>query len=203
MFSRTLKLKQAHIFTTRTFTKRVAAGIFFLQLAGCGQDVTLGTRSMTDNLPVVTIPGAPIPTELGVSVGVAIDSAILGIEADSRFLTFARLRNLTLQIQDSSDVDPFENGALDSFNFLSGLSISIRAAFNSGIQEEVIAFLPDGDPQIGSFARSLNLAVVDKDVLDYLQAPGGYQLVLTLSGNVPPDAIDLGGTVRYRIGVGL
>jgi len=203
MFSRIRNLENAHPVTKYKVTKRVAAGMFFLLLAGCWQDVTLGTRSMTDSLPVVTIPGAPVPRELGISVGVAIDSAILGIEADSQFLTFARIRNLTLEIQDSSDVDPIENGALDSFDFLSGLSISIRAVFNGETQEEIIAFLPDGDPQIGTFARSLTLAVVDKDVLDYLQAPGGYQLVLNISGSVPPDAIDLGGTVRYRVGVGL
>jgi len=158
---------------------------------------------MTDNLPVVTIPGARLPSELGLSVGFAIDSRILDIEADSKFLTFARVRQLRLDILDASDVDAVEDGAQDSFDFISGLSVSIRAAFGEQTLEEVIAFLPDGDPQFGSAARSLDLSVVNSDLLDFLQAPGGYQLVLNISGNIPPDAVVLGGSVRYRVGVGL
>ncbi len=175
----------------------------FIIVAGCSQDVTLATRSMTDNLPVVTIPGARLPSELGLSVGFAIDSRILDIEADSKFLTFARVRQLRLDILDASDVDAVEDGAQDSFDFISGLSVSIRAAFGEQTLEEVIAFLPDGDPQFGSAARSLDLSVVNSDLLDFLQAPGGYQLVLNISGNIPPDAVVLGGSVRYRVGVGL
>lgn len=172
-------------------------------LSSCGQDITLGTRSMTDSLPTVTIPGAPIPTELNLSLDLAIDSEILGIEADSQFLTFARLRDFRLEIQDSSDIDDVEDGAQDSFDFLSALTVSIRATLSGRTVEEVIAFLPDGDVQIGTAARSFDLTVVNTDVLDYLQAPAGYQLVLAISGSVPPDAVVVGGAVRYRVGVGI
>lgn len=174
-----------------------------LLMAGCNQDVTLGTRSMTDNLPVVTIPGATLRSNLTLSAGLAIDSNILGIEADSQFLTFARIRELRLDILESSDTDATEDGALDNFDFLFGLTVSIRALLNGVVREEVIAFLPDGDPQFGAAARSLNLAVMDTDVLDYLQAFGGYELVVNITGNIPPDAVVLSGSVRYRVGVGL
>jgi len=160
-----------------------------LFLVGCGQDVTLGTRSMTDSLPQVTIPGARVPSELGLRVGLAINSDIIGIEADSQFLTFARLRNFQLEILDSSESDAAEDGSPDNLDFLSGLSVSIRAGLNGTSVEEVVAFLPDGDPQIGTGVRAINLSVVDTDVLDFLQASGGYELVLNIAGNVPPDAV--------------
>jgi len=193
-------LKQLPIFKTIAI-----AGVLF-SLVGCNQDITLGTRSATDSLPLVTILGAPIATELGLSVDVAIDSSIIGIEADSQFLTFARIRDLRLEIQDeseSAESDTSDDGAIDSFDFLSGLSVSIRASFGGVVQQEVVAFLPDGDPQFGTAARELRLSVVGSDLLDYLQASGGYQLVLNISGNVPPDAVIFGGAVRYRVGVGI
>jgi len=190
-------LKQLPIFKTIAI-----AGVLF-SLVGCNQDITLGTRSATDSLPLVTILGAPIATELGLSVDVAIDSSIIGIEADSQFLTFARIRDLRLEIQDESESDTSDDGAIDSFDFLSGLSVSIRASFGGVVQQEVVAFLPDGDPQFGTAARELSLSVVGSDLLDYLQASGGYQLVLNISGNVPPDAVIFGGAVRYRVGVGI
>jgi len=158
---------------------------------------------MTDPLPTVTIPGAAIPSELTLLLDLAIDSEILGVEADSRFLTFARIRNLRLNILNISENDNLEDGAEDSFDFLFGLTVAIRATIDGIEQEEIVAFLPDGDPQIGSAARALDLTVVDLDVLDYLQAAGGYELVLAITGVVPPDAVILGGDVRYRIGVGL
>jgi len=174
---------------------------FFVVIAGCDQ--TLGTSAMTDVLPVVTIPGTPFPIDLGLSLGIAIDSEAIDVEADSRFLTSARVRNLELNILNASDNDAREDGAEDSFDFLSGLSIAIRADLNGIVDERLLAFLPDGDPQFGTAARSLVLSVVDFDVLDYLQADNGYELVLQITGQVPPDNIILSGTVRYRVGVGL
>lgn len=189
--------------TRRNRIKALALTAFSIFiLAGCNQNITLGTRSMTDSLPVVTIPGAAFRSDLALSLGLAINSNILGIEADSQFLTFARLRELRLNILESSNTDAIEDGALDNFDFLIGLSVSIRALLNGVEQEEIIAFLPDGDPQFGTAAQSLDLTVVGTDVLDYLQASGGYELILNITGNIPPDAIILSGAVRYRIGVG-
>ena len=173
----------------------------FLLLAGCDQ--TLGTAAKVDGLPVVTIPGTPFPVDLNLSLGIVIDSETINVDADSRFLTSARVRNLQLNILDESDVDPLEDGAEDSFDFLTGLTVSIRTDFNGETFEQVVAFLPDGDPQFGTAARSLVLTVADLDVLGFLQADNGYELVLQLSGLIPPDNIIVSGTVRYRVGVGL
>ena len=174
---------------------------FLVLLAGCDQ--TIGTSAQVDVLPVVTVPGNPLPLDLNLGLSIVIDSESIDVEADSRFLTSARVRNLQLNILNASDTDALEDGAEDSFDFLTGLSIAIRADFNGETIERVVAFLPDGDPQFGTAARDLVLTVDDFDVLDFLQADSGYELVLQLAGQIPPDNIILSGTVRYRVGVGL
>lgn len=187
---------------SRDRVRRVTCLFFFLVLlAGCDQ--TIGTSAQVDVLPVVTVPGNPLPINLNLGLSIVIDSESIDVEADSRFLTSARVRNLQLNILNASDTDALEDGAEDSFDFVTGLSISIRADFNGEIIERVVAFLPDGDPQFGTAARDLVLTVDDFDVLDFLQADSGYELVLQLAGQIPPDNIILSGTVRYRVGVGL
>ena len=187
---------------SRDRVRRVTCLSFFLVLlAGCDQ--TIGTSAQVDVLPVVTVPGNPLPLDLNLGLSIVIDSESIAVEADSRFLTSARVRNLQLNILNASDTDALEDGAEDSFDFLTGLSISIRAIFNGESIERVVAFLPDGDPQFGTAARDLVLTVDDFDVLDFLQADSGYELVLQLAGQIPPDNIILSGTVRYRVGVGL
>ncbi len=176
-----------------------------LLLSACDAGLTLGTRAMTEPLPVVTIPGALLPVELSLSAGLALPSPELDLGSGSDFVSFVRVRNLRLNILDTSDQDQIEDGALDNFDFVSALNVSIRANFNGTTNELLIATLPDGDPQIASAARNLNLTVVNSetDVLDFLLAPGGYDIVLGFSGTVPADNIVLSGEIRYRIGVGI
>ena len=128
----------------------------------------------------------------------------MDLGAGENFVSFVRVRNLRLDILDLSEQDPLEDGALDSFDFLSGIDVSIRANFNGRENELLIATLPDGDPQIGTAARSLDLTVVNSntDVLDFLLAPEGYDVVLNFIGNVPTDDIILSGELRYRLGIG-
>lgn len=171
-------------------------------LTACG--LTVGTRSMIEALPVVTIPGAVLPVELSTSLGLALASPEIDLGSGENFVTFVRIRNVQLQILDSSDQDSNEDGAQDSFDFLSALEVSIRAEFDGVVNEILIARLPDGDPQFGAAARTLDLSIVSNaDIFDFLLAPGGYDIVLNISGTVPPDAIVLSGLVRYRVGLGL
>ena len=178
----------------------VALTTFF---TGC--DVTLGTRSMTDPLPIIRVPGAPIPSTLQVSLGVAIPNPAIDLGSGSSFVTFVAIRNLVLNITDESDFDSNDDGAEDSFDFLTGLSVSIRADFNGTTNELLVATLPDGDPQFGTAARELVLTVVSPNinVLDFLDASGGYEVVLRLDGSVPADDILISGAIRYRVGLGV
>ena len=172
-------------------------------ITGC--DTTLGTQARTDQLPTIRVPGAPIPIALEISLGAAIANPPIDLGSASNFVTFVRIRNLTLNILDTSELDRNDDGAEDSFDFLTGLSISIRAEFNGKSNELLIATLPDGDPQFGSAARELVLTIVapNTDVLDFLEASGGYDVVLSLSGSVPPDDVLISGAIRYRIGIGI
>jgi len=174
-------------------------------LAACDLGVTLGTRTMTEPLPVVTIPGAPLPVDLNLTLGVALDNPALDIDFGSEFVSFIFVRNLRLDILDASDRDSLEDGAEDSFDFVNALDVSIRADFDGVTNELFIATLPDGDPQLGTATRSLELTVVnnESDVFDYLIAPGGYEVVLNVIGSVPSDSIILSGEIRYRLGVGI
>ena len=172
-------------------------------LAGC--DTTLGTRTETDPLPTFTIPGAPVPSALQIGLGLAINNPQIDLGAGSSFVTFVTLRNLTLNILDASDVDSNDDGAQDSFDFLTGLDVSIRADFNGRTNELLVATLPDGDPQFGSAARDLTLTIVNSNtnVLNFLEASGGYEVVLGIRGSIPPDSIIVSGSLRYRVGLGL
>ena len=59
--------------------------------------------------------------------------------------------------------------------------------------------------RIASAARSLELTVVNNetDVLDFLLAPNGYDIVLGITGTVPADNVLISGEIRYRVGVGI
>lgn len=173
-------------------------------LSACGIDLTVGTRSMIDALPVATIPGAVLPVDLSASIGLALASPDLDLGSEANFVTFVRVRNVQLQILNASEQDSNEDGALDSFDFLNALEVSIRATFNGVVNEVVIARLPDGDPQFASAARALELTIVSNaDIFDFLLAPDGYDIVLNINGTIPPDNVVLSGFVRYRVGLGL
>lgn len=172
-------------------------------LISCGP--TLGTRSQTEVLPVITVPGAPLPSALRLGLGVAIEQPSIDLGAGESFVTFVRIRNITLNILGVSDTEISDDGAVDSFDFLTGLTVTLRADFDGQTQEILVATLPDGDVQFGSAARTLSLTVVSSqtDVLDYILAPGGYEVVLGLEGQFPADNVLLSGTIRYRVGLGL
>lgn len=199
----------------KTFTKSIRksrrlhslliSSYLLLLLSACDAGITLGTRAMTEPLPVVTIPGARLPVELRLSAGLSLASPELDLGSGSDFVSFVNVRNLRLNILEESDQDQIEDGAIDSFDFLSALDVSIRADFNGVTNELFIATLPVGDPQIASAARNLELTVLNSetDVLDFLLAPGGYDIVLSISGTVPSDNIILSGEIRYRLGVGI
>ena len=174
-------------------------------LSACNLGLTLGTRSMTEILPLVTVPGAPLPVDLEFSLGLALASPELDIGSESALVTFVSVRVLTLQILNSSELDDAnEDGDLDNFDFLTGAQIFIRGNFNGTTNQLLIASLPEDDPQIGSSARTLELTVNDNnDVFDFLLLPDGYEILLDLDGAVPPDNVTLSGELVYRIGLGV
>lgn len=173
-----------------------------LAVAAC--DTTLGTRSQTETLPTFQIPGAALPSSLRISLGVGIANPNIDLGSGDNFVTFVTIRNINLSILDTSDTEATDDGAKDSFDFLTGLDVLLRADFDGRSNELRVATLPDGDPQFASAARDLTLTVVtpNTNVLDFLDARDGYDVVLRINGSVPADNVIVSGTIRYRVGLG-
>jgi len=174
----------------------------FAVLAACS-DTTLGTKSFDETLPSITIPGLPIQLALSGSIPIPLTAEAQSVADDTQFVTFAKLRSLSLNIVDTSDFDVNEDGAMDSFDFLTSMQVFVNAQINGVASEVLVASLPEDDPQVGSNSRMLLLKVEDVDVLDYIEAPGGYGLRVQGAGQVPPDNVIFDGELRYRVGVGI
>jgi hypothetical protein len=188
-------------------TLPVLSTIAGIGLAACS-DTTLGTFSVVEPLPEVAVPSIGIAIAVP-PVTIELPSDITAQEelanGDYDFLTSARPRRLDLWITDSSEDpsrDSLEDGSMDDFDFLSMLEVHISAELNGQTSRTLVASVPEGDPQYGSGSRMLSLTLEDVDVLDFVEAPGGYSLSVTLSGNSPPDTIFIAGEVRFRVGVG-
>ncbi len=173
-----------------------------LFLAACSE-ATLGSKSLTESLPATTIAGAPVPVPMTGDIEIPLSSDADSVSDGTQFVTSVNLRNLTLNILDQSEQQADEDGAMDDFDFLSGMDVFMTARFGGQDRQVLVASLPEGDPQIGSGTRSLALTVEDVDVLDYLEAPSGFGLRVRGQGTTPPDNVVFGGQARFRVGLGL
>lgn len=117
-------------------------------------------------------------------------------------MSFVKLRSVTLALDPSTDSDPLEDGNLDDMDFISELQVFLSANINGVNQTALVASLPAGDPQIGTGVREIQLTTTDVDVLDYIEAPNGYNMSVSVSGTTPLDEVVIGGTVGYRVGIG-
>lgn len=186
------------------FLSLSTSSLLLVMLVACDLGLTLGTRSTTENLPTVTVPGATLPLDLTVSFGLVLESPELNIGSEEALVTFVSVRRLNLQILNSSELDEGEDGIADNFDFLSSANIYIRGDFEGVTRQLKIASLEENDPQIGSSTRFLDLPVNDNNnVFDFLLLPNGYEIVLDLVGTVPEDSVTFAGQLTYRIGLGI
>ncbi len=188
-----------------------AACLLGLLMTGCS-DTTLGSFSASENLPSpLKIPGTtlitlqttePLSFEFDLNITESEDYS----KNDFDYVTEVTLKALQLSIlpiSESPDEDPAgEDGNMDDFDFITGLEIFLKATIDGQLQEVRVASLPDGDPQFGSGTRVLNLTVTNADIRDYIEAPGGYVLRVSVAGSVPPDYVIADARVDYRVGVG-
>ena len=168
-------------------------------------DTTVATRSFEESLDF-DIPGAPINIPLEINdIPLALNLADQPgyNDNDLDFVTSVRVRELVFDITPKSNDpanDPFEDGNLDSFEFISSLNISLREV---GTQTAVtVATLPLNDPQIASNTSSLSMNVVDTDIRDLIEAPNGAELLISISGTPPPDFVSVEANIRFRVGLG-
>lgn len=177
-------------------------------LAGCS-DTTVGTKSFEES-EVFTIPGIPgnIPrpqialTDIPWPIDIADQPAYQ--EANFDFLTSIKVRDLVFEITPESSQqasDQNEDGNLDSFEFVSDLKFSLRATIDGTPTEVEIANLPISDPQIASNATSLSMNVVDVDIRDLIE--NDPEIIIAITGTIPPDNVIVKASIRLRVGVGI
>ena len=176
-----------------------------LTLSSCS-DTTLGTRSFTEEFPAFTIPGTALIQVAVNDFPYPVDVNLLTQDAyangDFDYLSSVTVRSLTLEIDPASDTEANDDGNPDNFDFLSKLEVYLRGDFNGVERTELVASLPAGDPQIGSNTRTLNLITTNVDVLDYIELGEDYDMVVRVSGLSPLDPVIIGGSLKYRVGIG-
>ena len=124
---------------------------------------------------------------------------------DYDYVTEIVMKSLALRITDTSDNpdrDSFEDGNEDNFDFVESMKLYIQALLNGEQRKEEIAFLDSSDPQIATSTRQLTLSTTGIDILKFVEAEDGYQVIIEATGNVPPDDVIFDGQVTYRVGVG-
>ena len=129
----------------------------------------------------------------------ALGAVIVGVSKDTVAKHDKFIAKHELDVVLGSD----EDGAMDDFDFLSGMQVFMTARFGGQDRQVLVASLPEGDPQIGSGSRSLVLTVENVDVLDFLESPSGFGLLVRGQGTTPPDNVVFGGEARFRVGLGL
>ena len=145
-----------------------------LLISSCS-DTTLATRSFNESLDELSIPGSPIALAgtlppIDVPLNLREQDGYSSLD----FVTSVNIRNITFNISPQSEnpnSDPFEDGNPDNFDFLSSLSLSMVGTVNGTSQVVPVASLEPGSAQIGSNTRTLELAVEDIDIRDFIEAP--------------------------------
>lgn len=177
-----------------------------LLITACN-DTTLGTKSFEETLEPLTIPGGPI--NLGSitlpDIAYPLDLKDQDGYSSLDIVTSVHIRSASFTISpntDSPDLDQFADNNPDSFDFLNSLTLSLAATFDGSAQTIQVATVPEGDPQIGSNATVLNLVLDDVDIRDFVEAPD-VQLVISVSGTIPPDSIIIDPLIRFRVGIGV
>ncbi len=176
-------------------------------LSGCS-DVTLGHFNVDETMPESTIQGVGLSQTLPLSfatVPMDVTSQASYQQEEFDYLTEVKLRELSLDISQKSDMpehDSFEDGNADNFDFVSGLEVEIVASINGEDTSAVIARLPADDEQIASGTRLLQLTTTGVDILEFIEADGGYEISVNGNGTVPPDDVIFAGTATYRVGFG-
>ncbi len=190
----------------KSFVSISALSAVCVLLTAC-TDTTLGTRSFEESLDPIVIPGFPLSFgELDVpALSFPLDLKDQPGYSSLNIVTSVHVRSASFTISqetDNPEQDPFADNNPDNFDFLSSGELSLRATIDGATATIRVASLPEGDPQIGTNATVLNLAIDDVDIRDFVEAPD-VQLVLEVSGTNPVDNVVINPVVRFRVGIGV
>lgn len=178
-------------------------------LAGCLGAITV-VFNVEEPVPEQTVPGDPLQELLGdgdfdpVGMDVTMEQEYQQEEFD--YVKTLELTALSFSITADStnpSVDTLEDGQPDDFSFIDQIDVVIQANIGGTDQSEVIAYLNSGDPQLDPGNSTINLTTTGVNILDYMEAPGGYTIEIQATGNLPPDDVIFDGLATYRVTAGL
>ena len=192
----------------RSLTQVLSLALATLTTTFACSDTTLTRFNVDERLEETTVQGVGFGNVLPLTLSelnADIEQQESYGQEDFDYVTEIRMTSLSLAIVEASDDperDSFEDGNEDNFDFVESLNLYIQANIGGTEQKESIAFLASTDPQIATSSRRISLETTGIDILDYVEADSGYQVVIEGSGNVPPDDVIFNGDVVYRVGVG-
>jgi len=185
-------------------TMSLLAGVVFM--ASCSGGV-IGHVDVEQAFPSVTVQGNATggllpPSFASFTVDVTQEPSYQNGDFD--FAKTIQLDSLMLTITSDSEgaTDNIEDGSPDNFDFVDSMQIYVMGTFNGQSEEVLVASLATGDPQLNSQRRNIVLEMTGADILGFVEAPGGYQVQVRASGNLPPDDVIFNGRAVYRVGVG-
>ena len=183
------------------------ATTLLVSVIGCA-NTTLARISVDEDVPETRVQGAGLigvlPLELS---SLSMDATSTEDYASEEFdyVTEIKFKSLSFDITASStdsSTDSFEDGIEDNFDFINSMELFIKATFDGEEQQTRIAYLDAEDAQVGSGSNHLKLTLDNVDILDYVEADEGYEVVVNANGNVPPDDVIFDGKAVYRVGIG-
>ncbi len=184
-----------------------AALLTSVLLSACSDDTTIGSKSLVEEQSF-TIPGFPLAINVppsSIDIDINLDEQAGYQEGDFDYVTEVSVRDITFEINPESNnaaTDSFEDGNLDSFEFVSSLTLSLVAVVDGAQQVVQVASLPISDPQIASDMTTLSLDVENTDIRDLIESPTGCKLRIEIAGTTPPDAVLVDAKIRFRVGLG-
>jgi len=178
-----------------------------LLLIGC-DGKTLGSISADEELPATRVEGAGLtgilPTTFS-PFNLDVESSQAFRSADYDIINEIKITGITLRIlpeSQNAETDRSENGIADDFSFINTLSLYIQADINGASERELLAELPDRWNEMSKGLQEFSMVMQNLDILQYVEAEGGYRIESEASGNPPDDDVVFGGTVGYRAKIG-
>lgn len=177
-------------------------------LTGCSESTTLGHFDVDQDLPEIQVQGslvsALLPTEFApIPLNVKSEEAFQNANYD--YLTTIEVDALSLRITEKSNdpaQDSAEDGEPDNFDFFTSVSVFIRATINGEERRELIAELPEGSEQLSSGQNQIQFTMSGLDILPFVEADGGYEVITEATGTPPSDDVYFDGEAVYRVGIG-
>jgi len=185
----------------------IIASTLLAAVIGCA-NTTLARISVNEDVPETRVQGAGLISLLPLSLStLSLDATSTEDYASEEFdyVTEIKFKSLSFDITASStdsSTDSFEDGVDDNFDFIDGMELYIKATFDGEEQQTRVAYLDAEDAQIGSGSNHLALSIDNVDILDYVEADEGYEIVVNATGSVPPDDVIFDGKAVYRVGIG-